>query len=168
MPPHDTLPSLNAASSIAKLFFGELCSESEIPESVLSQADDLGKGLPEGLHDYPCVVELAANDALKGGSEAARTELARFQQSQFRNFLRENDPDERWRGLLSKVPLADGTVLWVSRKGYAKLEEEQMLDTEGVISAITQLRDEATSETADLSKSAWGRGSGELAPSYTD
>eukprot|EP01046_Picozoa_sp_COSAG06_P095452 COSAG06_NODE_41571_length_390_cov_0.525773_1_plen_116_part_10 len=31
----------------------------------------------------------------------------------------------------SKVPLADGTVLWVSREGHAKLQEEGVLDTEG-------------------------------------
>ena len=119
----------NGAAAIGQLFLGNIIPE--IPEAMMQEAERIVDGLPDGLHAYPSVVELVG-DVARGESDAAKQELNRFQQHEFRVFLQEHDPHERWRSVLSKVPLADGTVLWVSHAGYAKLEDAGELDTEGV------------------------------------
>ena len=50
---------------------------------------------------------------------------------QFKLFLKQHDPEGHWRGHLRRVPLADGTVLWVSENGLRQLEDEGVLDNEG-------------------------------------
>ena len=124
--------ALGGALAISRLFLGSLVAE--VPKGVVEDAKELVTGLPEGLHAYPCVMDELAKVALKGddSEDAVRKELDRFQQQEFRSFLKKHDPEEKWRGHLSKTPLADGTVIWVSKKGLEKLRDEGLLDTESV------------------------------------
>ena len=125
------LKAVNLAASVAQVFLGSMLPERLIPNSVLDDATALVDGLPEGLHEYPCVVELSEGAVQAGDSaEAKHQTLSLYQQQQFVLFLKKHDPQEKWRGLLRRVPLADGTVQWVSEAGLSQLEAEGMLDSE--------------------------------------
>ena len=125
------LQTVNTAAAVANLFLGGVLPGRIIPASVIRDAESLADGIPEGLHSYPSVVELAGQVALQGETATARQALSHYQQQQFKQFLRTHDPEGHWRGHLRRVPLADGTVLWVSEAGLRQLEAEGMLDNEG-------------------------------------
>eukprot|EP01043_Picozoa_sp_COSAG02_P039319 COSAG02_NODE_3096_length_7380_cov_36.086910_2_plen_796_part_00 len=125
------LQTVNAAAAVANVFLGGVLPERIVPETVIRDAKSLADGIPEGLYSYPSVVELATQVALQGETEEARQALSQYQQQQFKLFLKTHDSDGHWRGHLRRVPLADGTVLWVSEDGFKKLEDEGMLDSEG-------------------------------------
>eukprot|EP01046_Picozoa_sp_COSAG06_P096745 COSAG06_NODE_42859_length_377_cov_2.028777_1_plen_111_part_10 len=83
------------------------------------------------MHEYPCVVELSEGAVQAGDSaEAKHQSLSLYQQQQFVLFLKKHDPQEKWRGMLRRVPLVDGTVQWVSEAGLSQLEAEGLLDNE--------------------------------------
>jgi hypothetical protein len=126
------LRAVNTASAIGSVFLKGICPDQLIPEAVMADAQAMVDGLPDGLHTYPCVIELAREVALQGEAAGSRKALSHYQQQQFKLFLKTHDPDSHWRNYLRRVPLADGTVLWVSESGYRQLEEEGMLDSKGV------------------------------------
>jgi hypothetical protein len=134
--PRDQVPKLlpllglgmqgSMPEAIGTFFLGSLVAE--VPTGVVQDAEELVAELPTGLYNYPCVTGHVISP--KSNPEAMQLALDRFQQEEFRSFLQTVDRDEVWRSHLSKTPLANGTVLWVSKEGYKELEDEKLLDTE--------------------------------------
>ena len=122
---------VNAATAVANMFLGGVLPNRIVPKAVIRDAKSLADGIPEGLQTYPSIIELTEQVATQGDTAEAPQALSHYQMQQFKLFLKQHDPEGHWRGHLRRVPLADGTVLWVSENGLNQLEDEGMLDNEG-------------------------------------
>eukprot|EP01045_Picozoa_sp_COSAG04_P008881 COSAG04_NODE_501_length_13363_cov_9.158137_9_plen_1203_part_00 len=118
-----TMKVLNGAAKMGRMFGIPL---PEIPQGCVGTVESLVDGLGAGESGYACVAE-AAGEAVKGSSGEAKTALSQFQLAEFRKFLEENDPEGSWKGLLVRVALENGDVLWVSEEGKSQLEEDEQL-----------------------------------------
>ena len=125
------LHMVNAATAVANMFLGGVLPNRIVPQAVIRDAKSLADGIPEGLQTYPSIIELTEQVATQGDTAEAPQALSHYQMQQFKLFLKQHDPEGHWRGHLRRVPLADGTVLWVSENGLRQLKDEGMLDNEG-------------------------------------
>ena len=114
--------AVNGVSKLARMFGFNTPDMGAAVEKVQSLCDQVTDS-----NQFQCVAEATGADL------SDPTELSRFQCHEFERFLAEHDKQEAWKGLLQRVVLTTGEVLWVSELGYGLLEQEGHVESAALV-----------------------------------